>query len=478
MIRATRQYIDGITTALTQENGIKITAGKAWRADIKERELEYKASDLVQLSPMNAKGLILHEVGHLLYTKDNKETELEKSQPLMHEVYNAFEDIRIEKLLSGKYGDFADKPLAINKATIAGSTPQITDDSPASILHQALSHTIYDRTHYETGQFAHANRNPAYTFSEKMSEGGRRFIQEHSGELKTIADHAMECKTLDELKTLIDDQAYPILKPLLDAIPPQQQRELAQQESKKEINKAGPLSGRKDDGDDSDYSIPEDKELDALLAPYISTLSRQLTSVLKERRATKLQGLHKTGKLQSKNAYRVLTDEQRIFSRKNEPDKADYKITMLLDASGSMRNKRIKNAYIGGYLLYRVFQKLGFTVEAIQFDDTAHQLPDYTEYRKFRDNRENDDAGALKLAYEHRDTTKDNIVLIFSDGAICTDVKPWITKLHKAGSVLFAVGIGITGTELVKNYGQAVNVPQVENLPSALISILKRLIHR
>lgn len=472
MITASRRYIDGLCTALTQENGIKIEEGKNWAVDVKKRKLIYPAVSLTQCTPEEAKGLLIHEVGHLLFTGATHESDLEKQKPIMHDVYNAFEDIRIEKKLSDKYGAFADAPLLAVKRQVVDSLKEYTDTSPVSLLRQVLSHTIIYETIDKTGQ-KNYQHGEASDYRDKITRESMDFIRDNFSSLKSVSENIINAKDINEVKRICDSTAYPLLAEFIDKIPKEEQEREKQKSIIKEHSR-GHIGGS---NNPSFSDIPSDNELDALLSPYIDTLARQLGQILKERRAVRLQGLHRTGRLLSHNAYRVVTGETRIFSRRNVPDKADYKIILCLDSSGSMAGKRHINTYMGAYLLTKTFKKLGFPTDCIKFTDTIYPPGDLAPYRDFSGGGNNDE-GALNKAIERLDPLRDNIVLMLSDGSICTKVEEPVATLKKRGALLVGIGVGMTSDELKRHYGEAINVPDVSQLPIALISLLKRLIHR
>ena len=473
MLYATRAYIEALTTAIADDTGITFREGKQWCADVKNKVLEYPLADLTTYDMNIARGLILHETAHLIYTGAGEKTELEKTKPAMHDVYNALEDIRIEKLMADRYGDYASEALGITKSAINGERPQQTDDKPYSELMRILTQNIAQSGKMNQLGQAHYVSESSIKHSERMmTEKTLHRWYHDQWNLLDITDEVCAADSTEEVKKIADTEVYPLLYDLIDEIkendmPPQGQQ-----------GKPPPapheMNNTKEDRRPS--NIPSDRELEGLLQPYINTLAKKITDILKERKCTRFIGLHQTGKLLSKNAYRVLTDEPRIFSRKTNPDKADYKIQLLVDDSGSMSGAPHANAYMGAFLLDRVFRKIGIVSDVIRFNTYVKeiQLSDYREHH----GGDNDDAGALELAYIHLDEKRENIIIILSDGGICTKVADPLAKLRKRGAVVFGVGVGIDSDELRQYYTHAVNVPDVSQLPIALINLMKKLIAR
>jgi len=107
MLTANRDYIEIVVSSLSQETGIKTEQGKNWAFDVKNRVLIYDPLDLISRPFYEVRGLILHEMGHVMYTEEAEPTQLFKDKPRIQEVYNALEDKRIEYLLKSKFGGLA-----------------------------------------------------------------------------------------------------------------------------------------------------------------------------------------------------------------------------------------------------------------------------------------------------------------------------------------------------------------------------------
>lgn len=473
MITTTRAYLDALASGLTSETGIKIIESKGWAADIKNRTLMYDPLTLLSLNPNDARGLLLHEVGHLLFTTESEPTRLEEEVPLMHSVYNAYEDIRMEYQLKKRFGDFAISSLGLVKNTMLANSQPCSSDSPESLLHEVLCHDIY-----RAGSITLLQRDYMGDYKKVLDKveckEANDFYRNHMVD-RTRLDNVAHLSNTANLKEYVDRYIYPILKPILDRIPPDKQKEIAQREKK--YGTGGKDLKPHKRTEDAQVPLPTDNVLAGLYDPYIRTLANKLGMILKERKATRLTGAYIRGKLINKNAYKVSTDEKRIFSRRTTPDKTDYNIVFCLDGSGSMRNERHKNAYQGAFILDQVCKKLGFSTHYVHFESHAEYYPDLAKYRTFTGG-DNDDAGALKLAYDRIDDTKENIIFMITDGSICTRVAKIVQKIKAKGVTLMGIGVGIDGNELQTHYGHAVNVPDPSKLPSEVLRIMKGIICR
>ena len=118
------------------------------------------------------------------------------------------------------------------------------------------------------------------------------------------------------------------------------------------------------------------------MAGYIQTLSQKLGDILKEKACIRYVGAYKSGRLLGKNVFKVITGSNRLFSKRNHPDKPNYVISMLLDESGSMSGSRHYNSYIASHLIMRACQKLGFQIKFIKYGSRVEPIEKLDEYRR------------------------------------------------------------------------------------------------
>lgn len=479
MFKATRNYIEALTTALAQDNKIKFKeTNRTWHSDINTKTLYYNPNDLRELNVDLVKGLLLHETGHLNYTTQDNPTELEKSNPSLHGVYNSLEDLRIEHRINNFYGDFSRYPLeALNTYGVDQHIQNVhkgthrearkLDQMTLLLTTLGLNEEGYNHRFYgDTSQLYNGS-------DEKVQE----IFMINQSSLSRITEKCRLAKDLDEVKQVVDNELYPIIKDLIEEANQQPQQQPIMGKHAPQTLKGG-KNGKKQN---YERAIPEDKELDVLLAPYINTLAHRIVDILKERSSTRYTGAYKKGRLLSKNAYKVIVGDTRLFSRKNNPDKPNYTITLLLDESGSMRegNKHF-NTYIGSYLLAKTCEKLGFKVNVFKYAEYVRKIDSIQEHRHMTGGG-NDEVLALKEVERNLYPEDDNLLFILTDGLAGDNPQRVLQKLNQKNCTTMAIGIGLREGEekqLREFYPHSVAVPNAEDLPMSLIGIMKGMIHR
>lgn len=462
MIHTTRAYIEALITGLTKEGKITFIEGKEFSTNIKTKTLTYNMQVLQSVTPLTAKGYLLHEYGHLSYTTETEPTEVEKQHPSMQLVYNTLEDIRVEKRIKDNYGRFAELPfLSLHDASIANALEKDVPPPLHAILQGLLAYNYNIESTTNFNYIKVTDRSDLKTkaiFNEIMNVVSFELVKRFS--------------TTAEVKEYADKKLYPLIK---DLLPPVDQQMESEETSKglPHLPLEASLRGHEQEQFLMDYP---DEDLERLFSQYINTLSRKLNDVLKERKATKYTGSHKRGKLMSKNAYKVIVGEKRIFSKKNRPDTPQYVVTMLLDESGSMNGNRHAYTYMGALLLERTCRKLGFPVNVIIYDDSV-KIGVVSDYRRLcgGGNREEK---ALTKAKEIIKKEDDNILFLLTDGGAGVDPRPILKELKKMNTLSIAIGIQCNVIQMKRYYDTAIMVDEVEQLPKTLINLLQKVIHR
>lgn len=479
MLKATRSYIEALTTGLTHESGIKFKEGKYWQADVKHRTLGYNLHDLQEMSAGVAKGVILHETGHLKYTAVQRPTPLLKKNPAMQSVYNAFEDLRMEYQLNKEYGEFSKEALAqLNYYGADMIAKMAGQPTKATKLDQILTGMVL-ASNAENDSYRDYIGRGFRKLTEQAITGFGNEVYEQIRDLhlkENLRYRLLHAPNTDELEKIIDNEVYPVLKKYIEEANDKPQQQTIEQQ----VIKKGHGAGAKQHDPENDKFIPSDKELETLLSMYSHTLAFKIKNILKEDSTIRYTGNYLQGKLLSKNAYRVLTGENRLFSRRNRPLNPDYAVTIVFDDSGSMEGKSHTNTYIGGYLLKMTCRDLGFPITYIKYNENARLIPDITGYREHYGG-DNDDYEACELAYKSLDKRKKNIIFFLTDGGVCHDPTEIVQKINHDKIPFFAIGVGLSGGEteqLAKFYPNPISVPEVADIPLVLIGLLNKVIHR
>jgi len=492
MLKPTREYLKLLTETLSNKTGVTIREGKNWSSNLKTKEVIYKMEDLKDLDYPIVRGLLLHETAHINYTEADKNEAnrpiVKKYGQVIHEIYNAYEDIRIENKLRDRYGDYAESSL--NQTNVHAIKCQLEktkgDLTPAPKLHQFLLMTLFSHDSYI---------NP---LSEQLLGYGASKIIFNREKLKI--DEAVIKKLIDnrnmlsdfyysvklatttlELMDMVDRELIPIIKDFITQAPPDQK--IPNLSNREQMG--GGDTGKQSQGSGEEEVLTE-QEAKAILTPYISTLAHRLHDILEEQRATRYRGAKKSGKLLSPNAYKVLTGDTRIFSRKTTPDAPNYEIFLGLDSSGSMnKTNRVYYAKLSAVLLKEVSKKLNFKITTYSYGDFTNRMETLDEYKNTGGGT--NDLSLIAEINKKLNPDKKSLIFIITDGyANRTDstkqqaeYQEQEAEATKKGATIYGIGMGkLNNIIFRKNYRNAVIVPNIEDLPAEMISIVRQVIHR
>lgn len=233
----------------------------------------------------------------------------------------------------------------------------------------------------------------------------------------------------------------------------------------------------------------------------ISHLIRETKKVFLFRRSWE-KG-HKTGRLNTKKAYRVATGDAKVFMKKNEDIKfGEIAVSILVDESGSMGGDREEHAMEACIVLHEVFRKCGikhmiagYTADTKRrSDNTVHRVykhwdDPYTagnlvDIHAIANNR---DGHSIRIATEFFKMARERkkLMIIISDGAPAAynyrngleDTISAQREAERKGIKLINVGIGY-GWELPEVYHNKLKIDNVSELTKKLMTVIRKEILR
>ena len=122
--------------------------------------------------------------------------------------------------------------------------------------------------------------------------------------------------------------------------------------------------------------------------PLIEKLEAELRQILIDRQVTKWKGGFKSGKridikkrLQEKG-QQIPAMESKAWQKRERPDEKDYAISLLVDLSGSMREKagkdrKIDETFKSVIVLAEALNRLGVNLEVIGFNDDIYEYQNF-----------------------------------------------------------------------------------------------------
>ena len=177
------------------------------------------------------------------------------------------------------------------------------------------------------------------------------------------------------------------------------------------------------------------------VADIINSLYSRLARFFLPERHPKWQKGYPTGsRLDVEKAMQAEADPRyldKIWERKTIPHKFDYRFSILVDLSGSMKGEKIEETFKGVVVLAEVLEKLGIQYEILGFQDEIIPYKDFKE-KLAKEVRErlsivkrepsnngvhnkaawNSDGYCLKESYQRllKNLGKDNFLIVLSDG--------------------------------------------------------------
>lgn len=109
--------------------------------------------------------------------------------------------------------------------------------------------------------------------------------------------------------------------------------------------------------------------IDQAVAKSTGPLMKDLRRLIAARsQVQRIPGMRR-GRLHGPNLHRILSGDDRVFTRKEEAQSLDTAISLLIDCSGSMAGSRMKLAMETAYALGCVLSRLGIQFECLGFTD-------------------------------------------------------------------------------------------------------------
>lgn len=242
----------------------------------------------------------------------------------------------------------------------------------------------------------------------------------------------------------------------------------------------------------------------------VAQLVRTFEEVLPRRRRTGFSDGYPSGaKVDMRQAMRAEADPrilERVFCRKQAPDRMSTCVSLVIDCSGSMRGEKVEAALSGAALLTETLDRLevpyaihGFQDELIVFKRVAEPLSSEVKQRLGEMHLEvtgqrpgglnnpsyNDDGPCLRQAAQEllRHGASDPVLIVISDGLVegrsSTDrdlreaIRELAPHLHLVG-----IGLGPRTRHVLEYYPDAVAEVPVERLAEELGRVLRRVILR
>jgi hypothetical protein len=263
-MQATEEYIHVLASALSEQTGVKIQAGKSWMANVENKVLIYPKEQLRLLPFYAVRGLLLHELSHVLFsttTEKPMDTIKEYGEELVYSAFDMLEDQRCEYLIMCQYGSFAEQAVSdMNYYGVARMIDKLHGDFtqlPKYEQYMRITHLsclaerhpciASELTGYQCSYFTETpneyNMMSVYWVDPKVRQ---HFLKTYT-QVMDIHREVSRAKTTKEVLDILVKKYLPLVKPLLDEKDKQDQKQKQPQggsaPSKDKGNKPDPTGG-------------------------------------------------------------------------------------------------------------------------------------------------------------------------------------------------------------------------------------------
>lgn len=240
------------------------------------------------------------------------------------------------------------------------------------------------------------------------------------------------------------------------------------------------------------------------ILPIINKLEDELRDIFVARRSQNWQTGYKSGKridiekrIQEK-AKGISVMESKAWQKREIPLEKDYAITILVDLSGSMNNRKIIEAFKSSIVIAEVLNRLSVRTEILGFNDRIYEYKKFSDpmSNELRENmsgmlkevssgraRYNDDGWAIRQASLRleEEQGQEKFLIVLSDGEPVPsrahsgqeyDLKNIIESISK-NTKQKVIGLGILTNSVKSFYKQYLPNISAEDLSKKLAQLIK-----
>lgn len=426
-------YIEKMANMFAAKFNITVKAGKDWAAIPEDKTLIYEPTSLMQYPKGRIIALLLHEIGHIRYTDtptDNASPYITKYNKSAREVFNVFEDFRIDKIMIKAYPGAEDayeanKPVIREMAMMYENRSQRIRDMVVQLVNyyteisrpKETDEKEWEKTERERlgkikefqklkkenlmdylgAIFCIGYGEPVKINSQRIAD----YVKRTEGAIKKTEKSDYSAMVVN----ILDKEVYPVIEDLMKELQ-EPQKEIEDAFGKEVAKKVAEElirfinGGQMSQGDReaqhgsqkslrlpgamraSNSRIPKEwadgdyKSLRDSVDTPIKELIRKLTFLKKEEETVRYQNQQKRGKLHTKSLYRHGVADYRLFKKKleNTDTVRSFAFTLLLDRSGSMAGQRIIHSTRALIMLAEVFEKMKIPYEIKMFGDNVYGI--------------------------------------------------------------------------------------------------------
>lgn len=496
-----------LAESLSDIFNVKITSGPFWATDC-ESEIIIDEDDLKKYSDYYVLALTIHESAHI-YFKSKHNPNMPKDYKSAYSLLsNAVEDVRIERLMQQEYIG-ARKYF---KSFYGFMKPRLLEKLQKENLPPYVEFlvNIGIHAHDYTDEYVGKSKKAEEIYKKAYPHMEAAWKSDDSDEALTHIDKVW--KMYEALIPPTDKQlakASEKLKEVLRMIARHATLTKEQMDKKKNMSKAqgGKFVeiGTPSDKDKTDHQMQSGKEAGKstptqqtveadywkyydTVRPYVSFFSQRFNAALIDNRYDRIGGTYRRGRLNPRRIYKARMGSTRLFQQKQQVDKKEYQISLLLDISGSMGGNNVELCRYTAVLCAEMLQKIGVHHQIIVFDDEADVIKPFPQvftnnYRKKLINRigafgGTNNSNALNKAVKDEYKGVKHIIINVTDGEVDNDTNDVVRRFLKEDRIIIGVGVGSGMESINKSFPLSVNPADVQDIPRAVADMLGKYLKR
>lgn len=541
-MQANSTYIRVLASALSSTYGVKVEEGEIWAFNSDTKTLIYNPLTLLERPVEVVRGVLLHEIGHLIYTQPVPSSQIYKDYPIINIVYNAFEDVRIEKQLERQFGDFASEPILTKNLDGIGAffeknalvnTTKAYQIGAITVMVDLMMQIMGGRAQWNNydekklfDKIARVETNLQEYVEPDVHEAAQ--VIQKKEDWQKLVSWARSAPSFGDIQKLVDQKVFPHIKHLIEQDPANEsmkQAMAAKQAQKQQQGKGQgqPQSGQGEPSDEEKEEqaaqaaqagdsteemagaigaelnepgtgtyantrhstrVPNYPEASAMVSPYTNFLASRIKDILKENTAINFHGNHRAGKLLSRNVTKLVLGEERVFSKRNTIDSPHHHLIVALDSSGSMSGELMQNAYLGTVMALDTFRKVRMPFAVFDFDDEVDLLVSNTQVDPRFVNYQSKGGGTsdddmIRVVAKYMAQRPDSTFLFLVIGDGQGRKLPKPELEYiQSRGLTIGIGIGSGAHQVAKAYPNGVMVQDVTQLPQVILQKLHDYISR
>lgn len=489
---------ENMANGILDGTGIRAVFGNCWAADDKTKTIVVAPVDERKEGAVDdALASMLHETGHMLYTDFDLFRKAAKEGKLMQHCFNAVEDVFVEYQQEAR---FDGARYLFEKSQTHYIKENSTEFLTAPLYFQMICSMIFQARKLpfpvvfpEVADVA--KRAAKLTTCGKQTYALAQELKEiiekkyaSDGITSDMTEEEQEQAKEDAEKRLDDDMLLP---------PPDMWRDILK-EANEDVDKSlvkAVMSRTEDvawiDAETisyrfGDHSMPKYKPSDAAANATYRRLQDMFVAADQVVRRNNLR----RGKLSSRNLYRVSTDDDRIFSKRERGvGIRDFAVSIVIDQSGSMRGREITEARRSAWAMAETFNRLhipfavtGFTTECGIVNIRYKGFGDSWENKREAFNNAlvamsgNCDMHSINACFKELIAypATERLLVVISDGQPCPEPNEYLKEAVPLWMrEVTVVGIGLSYDAISEFYPVHV-VTDANGLAAELAAVLKR----